>query len=174
MDGETDDGRMAREDGDALPCMGSMVTVLVGGERTGGRFALMESVERAGCWQPLHMHSREDEVVHVLEGRVRFWLDDAWIERGAGETLLLPRGREHAHAVASEAARLLVLAIPAGLEGYYRELGQPVRGPCVYQEAERLVIVAARYGVVITGPPPADDASGRSDGSSHPNAARLT
>jgi hypothetical protein len=54
----------------------------------------------------------------------------------------------------SEAARLLVLAIPAGLDGYYRELGQLSAGPCEYQEAERLVVVAARYGIDITGPPP--------------------
>ena len=42
---------------------------------------------------------------------------------------------------------------PAGLEGYYHELAcrQDDRGR--YQDGERLVVVAARYGVDITGPP---------------------
>jgi quercetin dioxygenase-like cupin family protein len=127
------------------------VTVLVPGDRTEGRFALVEAVEHAGAAHPLHVHSREDELVHVLEGRVRFHLDGAWIERGAGDHLLLPRGSEHAWAVVSGAARLLVLLAPAGLEGAFRELARLTEGPCMYQEAERLVVVAARYGIEITG-----------------------
>lgn len=138
----------------ALPCTGTRATVLVAGDRTEGRFAIVEAVERGGATDPLHVHSREDELVHVLEGRLRFYLDGAWIERGPGDTLLLPRGSEHSHAVVSERARLLILLIPAGLEGSYRELGQPAAGPCVYQDAERLVVVAARYGIDITGPAP--------------------
>lgn len=136
------------------PCTGSPVTVLVPGHRTEERFALVEMVERAGAAHPLHVHSREDEIIHVLEGRVRFHLDGAWIERGAGESLHLPKAREHSYTVGPDGARLLVLLVPAGLEGYYRELGRPVEGPCVYQDAERLVVAAARYGIDITGPPP--------------------
>jgi quercetin dioxygenase-like cupin family protein len=137
----------------ALPCTGTRATVLVSGDRTEGRLAIVEAIEHGGATHPVHVHSREDELVYVLEGRVRFYLDGAWIERGSGETLLLPRGSEHSHAVVS-AARLLVVLTPAGLEGYYRELGQPAAGPCVYQDAERLVVVAARYGIDITGPAP--------------------
>jgi uncharacterized cupin superfamily protein len=121
----------------------------------------VEVVEQGGVVHPLHIHNREDELVHVLEGRLRFYLDGAWIERGPGETLLLPRGSEHSHTVVSDAARLLVLLAPAGLEESCRELSQPAAGPCVYQNAERLVVVAARYGIDITGPEP-------------PNPAELT
>ena len=128
--------------------------MLVAGDRTGGRFALVEAIEHRNAAHPLHVHTREDEMVYLLEGRVRFYLDGKWIERQAGETLLLPRGHEHTHAVMSDAARLVMLLVPAGFEGYYRELGQPVEGPCPYQDAERVVVVAARYGVDITGPAP--------------------
>ena len=138
----------------ALPCTAMRATVLVAGDRTQGRFAIVEAIEHEGATQPLHGHSHEDELVHVLEGRLRFYMDGAWIERGPGETLLLPRGSEHSHAVVSAVARLLVVLTPAGLEGSYRELGQPAAGPCVYQDAERLVVVAARYGIDITGPAP--------------------
>lgn len=144
----------ATEDSRALPCMEGHVSLLVTGEHTEGQFALIETVECEGCWHPLHVHSREDELVYVLEGQVQFHMDGIWITRRAGESMILPRGREHTYATTSNLARLLILMVPAGLEGYYRELGQPVNGPCVYQDAERLVIVAARYGIDTTGPPP--------------------
>lgn len=143
----------------ALPCTETLATLLVTGEETDGQFALVEVVERESAAHPLHVHSREDELVYVLKGHVRFYLDGVWIERGAGEGMLLPKGREHTYEAVSEGARLLVLLVPAGLDGYYRELSQRADGPCVYQDAERLVVVAARYGVDITGPPPARDDS---------------
>lgn len=138
-----------------LPCTDTLVTLLVTGERTAGRFALVEAVERRGAAHPLHVHSREDELIYVLQGQVRFHQDGAWFERRAGESVLLPKGHEHTYVVGSAGARLLVVLVPAGLEDYYRELVQPAGGPCAYQDAERLVVVAARYGVDITGPPPA-------------------
>lgn len=135
-------------------CMDSFINLLVTGERTGGRFALVEAVGNQGASHPLHVHSREDEVVYILEGRVRFYLDGDATERRAGESMLLPKGHEHTYAITSERARLLVMVIPAGLEEYFHDLAQPDGGQCVYQEAERLVVIAARYGVDITGPSP--------------------
>ena len=90
----------------------------------------------------------------MLDGLVSFHLDGHWAERQSGESILLPREREHTYAVGPGGARLIVLVAPAGLEGYYQELSQPNSWPCAYQDAERLVVVAARYGIDITGPPP--------------------
>ncbi len=83
----------------------------------------------------------------------------------AGTGLLLPRGHEHTFRVESEEARLLVVLLPAGPEDFYLELGafgdrdSGARTPA-NQDMERLVTVAARYGVEITGPGP--DQPGRS------------
>jgi hypothetical protein len=63
----------------------------------------------------------------------------------------LPRGVEHAHVVATELARMLVFVVPAGLEGFYREVGALGASP---PDVERLVAMAARYGCEITGPTP--------------------
>jgi quercetin dioxygenase-like cupin family protein len=147
----------------ALDCAGSVVTLLVTGSVTEGRFALIEVVEKGGVEHPLHVHSREDEVIIVLDGFVTFHLDSYSVERKAGEVLFLPRSREHTYAVGPGGARLLVLVMPAGLEEYYQELAQPECGPCEYQDAERLVVVAARYGIDITGPPPISSLHKRSE-----------
>ncbi len=157
MHQETEGAAPARGQGLVLRCTDTLVVLLVTGERTEGRFALIEVTERGGTSHPLHVHSREDEFVYVIEGHVRFHLQGRWFERRAGECMFLPRGQEHTYAVESELAKLLVLVAPAGLEGYYWELAQPTSGPCVYQDAERLVIIAAKQGVDITGPPPIHD-----------------
>ena len=129
--------------------------VLVAGGDTGGRFAAVELGTGPGAEPPLHRHTREDELVYVLEGEVVFHLDGARVPCGPQGRLFLPRGREHTLAVASGGARLLVLLIPAGLEGYFREMAGPGgAAPGAAPDFERLVTVAARYGVEITGPPP--------------------
>ena len=136
--------------------------VVVSGDETGGRFALVETLARRGAEPPLHLHTREDELVYVLAGCVAFCRGDRDLRCGPGDGVLLPRGCEHTYRVESGEAWLLVLLAPAGLEGLYLELAVPSdgsRGPGAVdrrQDFEWLVTVAARYGVAITGPPPGD------------------
>ena len=131
-------------------------TILVGGEVSGGQFAIVETHEWRGCAAPCHIHSREDEFVYVLAGRVLVQIGESVTSLGVGECLFLPRGSEHAVLAESPEARMLLLTLPAGIEGYYRELNRTRadEGDTV----ERLITLAARYGMTITGPaldPPA-------------------
>ena len=137
---------------DSAPRSRTAASVLVAGGDTGGRFALLETVEKKGAEPPLHLHIREDELMYVLEGEVTFLLGGELLPRGPGGCVLLPRGSEHTFSVESDEARLLVLVAPAGLEGFYRELDGGGTG--ADPSLERLATVAARYGVEITGPPP--------------------
>ena len=131
---------------------GSQWTVLVAGEQTEGRFAVVEIRQRPGAASPRHMHSREDELIYVLEGRVTFDRDGERLDGPSGTWLFLPRGSEHTFAVESAEARLLVMLAPAGLERCLGESGQPDDPVAEQQGIERLVATAARYGVAITGP----------------------
>lgn len=130
---------------------GSRWTVLVSGEDTGRRFAVVETFACRGAEPPRHMHSREDEFVYVLEGRVTFCRDGEPFDGPAGAWLFLPRGSEHTFAVESAYARLLVIVAPAGLEDSLDELDQSAPAADLLS-VERLVAAAARYGVAITGP----------------------
>ncbi len=122
--------------------------VLVGGEVTGGRFALVEMVEERGAELPRHLHHWEDETLYVLEGAIDAWVAGGWVEVPAGSALFLPRGVEHALCASTERARVLVFLAPSGFEGFYREMSG------IGSETERLVVTAARYGCEITGPAP--------------------
>ncbi len=119
-----------------------------------GRVAILERVERRGAEPPVHLHTREDEIVYVLEGALTYYVDEETHHATAGTYVILPRGCEHTFSVESDEARLLVMVVPAGCEGFYGELDSDATGAA--SDIERLVTVAARYGVEITGPPPWD------------------
>ena len=132
-----------------VPTHGPCFSILVAGEETGGRFALVEMVEERGAEPPRHLHHWEDETLYVLEGSLSVWVAGKWVEAPAGAAVFLARGVEHALAVAAGRARVLSFFAPAGFEGFYRELGA-TSAP----DVERLVITAARYGCEIVGPAP--------------------
>ena len=125
------------------------VRTLVAGSATGNRLALLEIHESAGCGTARHVHEYEDEVVYVLEGELTFHLGKEVHRVGPGACLVLPRGIEHSYLVESGRARLLLAVTPAGLEGFLEDVARTDR-----VDVERLITVAARYGITITGPAP--------------------
>lgn len=127
-------------------------TVLIAGEQTGGRFAVIEARERRCAAPPHHVHSREDEFIVVLEGQLTVDLNGERIECSPGTWVFLPRGSDHTFSVQSPEARLLVVLSPAGLECCLGELVRAAQSEAEPHRIERLVSVAARYGVTITGP----------------------
>jgi quercetin dioxygenase-like cupin family protein len=135
----------------AVRILGWKTTVLVGGEQSGGRLALIECEGARGDAIPLHAHDNEDEVLYVLEGELTVLLGDKELSAPADFALCLPRGVEHSCVVESEGARVLIVLSPAGFEGLLEEMGQAEQNG---HEIERLVGAAARYGVDFTGPPP--------------------
>ena len=51
---------------------------------------------------PLHIHDSEDEVFHVLSGRIRFSVDDRSVILEAGDILMAPKGIPHSYIVESQ------------------------------------------------------------------------
>lgn len=143
------------------------VTIVAAPEVTDGGIALIELRGRHGAGPPLHRHSREDELIYVLDGRVTFHLAGERFDGGPGAWVFLSRGSEHGYAIESETARLLVVLVPAesGIEECIRALSHFATDPAGEVQVpawdiERLVSTAARYGVEITGPRPDDPDSG--------------
>src|SRR4051794_25021476 len=115
--------------------------VLVDGEASGGRFALIATVLVGGQAPPRHRHLAEDETIVVVAGALRVWRDGTWIAAHAGATVALPRGSEHSFIATTETARALLIFSPAGFEGLYLESAHVPAGPSL----EHLVALAARY-----------------------------
>ncbi|MDP9368664.1 MAG: cupin domain-containing protein [Chloroflexota bacterium] len=128
----------------------NQVVALIRGDQTGGRLAIVELQEVRGQEPPRHLHANEDELLYVLEGRLTVCVGENILQAPAGTCLWLPRGVDHGYAVESSEARLLVVLAPAGVEEFFEE----ARASPSHEGVERLIAVAARYGIAITGPAP--------------------
>ncbi|WP_042777061.1 cupin domain-containing protein [Sinorhizobium fredii] len=74
---------------------------------------------------PLHVHRREDEVFHILEGRMRFHIDGRERIAGAGETVIAPKGLAHTFRVeSSDGARCLTITRGSDFETLLRQMGR--------------------------------------------------
>lgn len=133
-------------EGKRLNVLGDNQRVIMTGEDTGGRYALIESINPPGVGIPLHLHLNEDETFHVLEGQVEFQLGTETIQAIAGTTVYLPRNTPHAFTIIGEApAKMLIMLMPAGLEKYFEELSQLASdGP---PDMDEVMAISARYGI---------------------------
>lgn len=115
------------------------VVVRASAESTGGAFTVIEEVPPLAD-TPLHIHAREDELFYILEGEHVVQCGEREFRLGPGGVAFLPRGVPHSQRrVVPGEGRLLVLASPAGLEGFFRELAAAERagtlGPDAYASA---------------------------------------
>jgi mannose-6-phosphate isomerase-like protein (cupin superfamily) len=107
---------------------------------TGGALTVMESVIRQG--PPRHVHAHEDECFYVLEGTVAGTCGDVAFEAGPGSFVFLPRGLAHAFRAAEGEVRVLLIAVPGGIEHYFGEINNAASAA----EQEQ---IGARYGIRI-------------------------
>ena len=159
MDMGTRPYALAREEGRAVWFLGTLVVVKATGEQTGGAFGLIDNLMPAGFASPYHAHRNEDESFYVLEGEMTFYVGDERVEAGPGSFVYGPRGVPHGFEVEGDApARILLQNHPAGFEAFPVEVGEPaeelVLPPAEPPDMERLMEIAAKYGIEILGPLP--------------------
>jgi mannose-6-phosphate isomerase-like protein (cupin superfamily) len=149
-------------EGKAFWVMTSLVTCKVGSQDTQGRYSLFESLDQPNSGPPMHVHHREDESYYILEGDYEIHREgEAPLRATAGAFVHVPRGTIHTYKnVAATPGRMVVMTTPAGLEGFFAEVGQPATdrssppvlvGP---PDLGKMAAIARKYELEITGPPP--------------------
>jgi len=114
----------AAGEGEHLWFVGTLATIRLPGEASGGRFALIEFLFPRHASPPLHTHPQDESYV-VLDGELTLQSGDDRFELGPGGAAVVPMGVPHTFRVDSESARVLVLSTPAGLERFVRDAGVP-------------------------------------------------
>jgi uncharacterized cupin superfamily protein len=71
-------------EGRGLHAFGNILSVMLEGEQTGGTISVMFEQTLPGGRPPLHVHSNEDEIFLVSEGRISYFADGVWTEVGVG------------------------------------------------------------------------------------------
>jgi quercetin dioxygenase-like cupin family protein len=150
-------------EGESVWAVGDTYTFKAISENTGDAFMLIEASIPPQSGPPPHLHHREDEAYYVLEGEIEVMEDDRTFMARSGSFVFLPRGTLHRFKnVGAETAKMLIMAIPAGLEKFLREVGQPAQegrtapalGP---EEIERTLAAGPKYGMEVRLPPPSPE-----------------
>ena len=103
---------------------------------------------------PAHSHRDNEEIVYVLEGTLRYTVDDETRDLGPGDRMYTPRGSVHAFSNPhGHVARALIVLIPdIGLQ-YFRDIAEVAKAPGGPNPVEMAAIMN-RYGLVLAPPKP--------------------
>jgi quercetin dioxygenase-like cupin family protein len=142
--------------GKAFSIPGCTALCKVGGEETGGAWAVVECTlapDAPGI--PLHANTLEDQAFYILEGTLTFRLGERTIHASAGSLVFVPRGSVHTFRNLGEATvRFLCIVSPAGLERSFADLSKLVNEGSAWPHIiARLIPLYREYGLEIKGPP---------------------
>jgi len=131
------------------------IRYLIDGTVSGAGVGVFELTVPAGARvPPPHSHRDNEEVVYVLEGKLRYSVDDETRDLAPGERMYTSRGSVHAFSNPhGDTARALIILTPDIGAQYFRdvaEVASAAGGPNPAKMAE----VMTRYGLVLAPPKP--------------------
>lgn len=132
---------------------GGSIQILVPASATAGAYGVICSVWSPGAGPRLHVHRREDELLHVLEGSLAYWCGGKVFRGGPGSTIHLPRDVPHAFVnTGTVPARQLGIFTPGGFEQMFAEAAR--RAHVADDQNALDDLPSARYGLEVLGPNP--------------------
>ena len=103
---------------------------------------------------PPHSHTHNEECVYVLEGTLRYSVDDVTRDLRPGDWMRTPKGSVHGFSNPHEGtARALIALTPDIGAQYFRDVASIVNGGGP-PDRMQLLAVMARYGLVPAPPRP--------------------
>lgn len=138
-------------EGTRLVTRDGSVQFKLSGEQTGDAMVLGLAVTQPGGGPPLHVHTREDEVFIVQEGRMHVFAGGAWTEARPGSVVFLPRGEPHTYRNMGEVpCKHWVISSPGGFDRFYARFCTAADAG----DANRMNELCDEFGIEILGPAP--------------------
>jgi mannose-6-phosphate isomerase-like protein (cupin superfamily) len=118
---------------------GTRFAVLTPGTDTGGRHDLVEAVQAPGTTTPLHLHTRYDERLWLIEGEVVAWVGEHRFTVGAGRLLTIPMNVPHMIQAGPDGVHALNITSPTAFAELIERTGTPkaLAGPDTRVDLER-------------------------------------
>lgn len=131
------------------------IRYLMDGTVSGAGFGMFELVVPPGSpVPPPHAHRDNEELVYVLEGKLRYAVGDETRDLMPGDHMYTPRGAVHAFSNPHDrTARALITLTPDIGAQYFRDVAAAISGGTGPDRA-KLLEVMARYGLQPATPKP--------------------
>ena len=108
---------------------GGPATIKARAETTNGTFTALENVIAPQQGPPEHIHIREDEIYYILDGQLRFKVDQELLDAPTGSLVFIPRGTPHCFQNTGQDPARLVMFTPAGMERFFEGTAKLPPGP---------------------------------------------
>jgi len=139
----------------------SLVSIKVSSSSGEDGMCVIEQWLPYGDETPLHVHHREDEIFHLMEGQMRFRVGDKELVARAGDTLLAPKGVPHCFRIESpEGVHCLTVTRGNDFEAMVRTMSRnadrselPLAVQPTPEMIAELTACCARNHIDIIGPP---------------------
>ena len=125
---------------------------------------LVDATLEAGSEPPMHIHTREDEYIYVLDGDITVWFGEETVTATTGGLIVMPRNIPHTFGVdGGRLCHILFLYTPNGFERVFwdqrtADYEPGVTGPpAARHDLARLGKAFEDAGLIITGPHPRDN-----------------
>jgi mannose-6-phosphate isomerase-like protein (cupin superfamily) len=141
--------------------LGVQMKILLSSSDTGGRFSLVEGIMPPGGDGGLHIHLREDESMHLLEGQLEVTIGEKVFDLKPRESYFAPRGiPQRLRNRGSVPARSLMIMSPSTFDEFIACAVPVVDGEAppaaetpTSEQIQRLVALARRFGIKILEAP---------------------
>ena len=134
---------------------GLEIRYLVDGTVSGTATGMFELTVGPGARvPPAHSHSGNEEIVYVLEGKLRYSVGDETRDLGPGDRMHTPRGVVHAFSNPhDQPAKALIMLTPDIGAQYFRDIAE-IAGAAGGPDPAKMAAMMGKYGLVLARPKP--------------------
>jgi quercetin dioxygenase-like cupin family protein len=146
--------------GELLSVAGGKYRILVSGKQTNGAFATIEMSVPPKSGPGPHSHASFSESFYILEGEVEVHSEAGSYTAKKGAFVVIPEGGivHNFKNVSDHIAVLLCIVVPAGLEAFFQEIGEPMGDTQIAPPSSKpgtakdVTGIAEKYGQVLYPP----------------------
>ncbi|MET1057370.1 MAG: cupin domain-containing protein [Pedobacter sp.] len=144
--------------GEILSVAGGNYRILVSGKQTNGAFSTIEMLVPPQNGPGPHSHANFYESFYIVEGEVEVHSEAGSYLAKKGSFVVVPEGGivHYFKNVSDKLAQLLCTVVPAGLEEFFEEIGEPIAAreflpqpPMDAESIQNLQAIAEKHGQIL-------------------------
>ncbi|MBD0385473.1 MAG: cupin domain-containing protein [Nostoc sp. C3-bin3] len=120
--------------------VGDSVKFITTGENTNYQYDLFDVYVPPNVGTTPHIHLAQDEGFYIVEGKVKFQLNNQVITATPGTFVDIPKGQIHAYRnVETTPARIILQGVPSGLDKLIQDTSRPFSDPASFPPSDEFL-----------------------------------